>query len=305
MPTPLTLAIGGTFVAVALAAGSATSLILRRQVPARRRLRLLAGEPRAAAAAPGAATLADQPDWLEKHAARFVPKSPKAMDKVRRRLARAGFHRPSAAIAFSFTELGLPLLAGGVPLGVLGWPQSAVFALAGAVIGYLLPGVVLARLVEKRKTAISNGLPDALDLLSVCLEAGYGLDHALAKASEELVLAHPALAEELKLLTSETRAGKPRVEAFRNIEARTKNEDVRGLVGMLVQTERFGTSIGQALRTLSDTLRIRRRQRAEERAARVGVKLVFPLVMCLFPALYVVILGPAIVQILGIFFRGR
>ena len=118
------------------------------------------------------------------------------------------------------------------------------------------------------------------------------------KATEELAIAYPALAEEMRMITTETRAGKPRLEAFKNFASRTGVDDVRALVAMLVQTDRFGTSIAQALRTHAETSRTKRRQRAEERAAKIGVKLVFPLVFCLFPALYVVVLGPAVIKIM-------
>ena len=136
-----------------------------------------------------------------------------------------------------------------------------------------------------------------LDLLIVCLEAGSSLDQAIIKASEELAIAYPALAEELRVLTTETRAGKPRLEAFKNLAQRTKVDDVRALVAMLVQTDRFGTSVAETLRTMADEMRTKRRQAAEERAAKVGAKLVFPLVFCLFPALYVVMLGPAVIAV--------
>jgi tight adherence protein C len=158
--------------------------------------------------------------------------------------------------------------------------------------------VILGRMIERRRQAITDGLPDVLDLLIVCLEAGSSLDQAIVRATEELYLAYPALGEELKMLTAETRAGKPRIEAFKNLEARTKNEDVKSLVAMLVQTDRFGTSVSQALRTFAEVSRTKRRQRAEERAAKIGVKMVFPLVLCLFPALYVVTLGPAALVII-------
>jgi tight adherence protein C len=161
--------------------------------------------------------------------------------------------------------------------------------------------MVLGRMIEQRNLAITNGLADVLDLLIVCLEAGCALDQAIVKASEELSLAYPAIGHELKMLSTETRAGKPRMEAFRNLEARTKNEDIRSLVAMLVQTDRFGTSISQALRTFAEVTRTKRRQRAEEKAAKIGVKMVFPLVLCLFPALYVVILGAAVIQIINVF----
>ena len=137
--------------------------------------------------------------------------------------------------------------------------------------------------------------PDALDLLVVCIEAGSGIDQAIIKAGEELTIAYPALADELRIVTMEIRAGKGRLEAFKNFAQRTKVDDVRALVAMLIQTDRFGTSIGQALRTHSEVSRTKRRQRAEERAQKLGVKLVFPLVFFFFPAFFIVVLGPAII----------
>ena len=141
-------------------------------------------------------------------------------------------------------------------------------------------------------------------MLIVCVEAGMGLDQGIAKAAEELAVSHPALAEELGIITTEIRAGKPRMEAFKNFAERTKVDDVRQLVSMLVQTDRFGTSIAQALRTQAEVSRTKRRQRAEERAQKLGVKLVFPLVFCLFPAMFVVTLGPAVIKFVR-FFAGR
>ena len=165
-------------------------------------------------------------------------------------------------------------------------------------VGYLVPSLVLGRLIKKRKQRIENGLPDALDLIIVCVEAGCSLDQGILKTTEELEISHPDLASEMRTITTEIRAGKPRVEAFKNFAARTRVDDVRALVAMLVQTDRFGTSIAQALRTHAATSRQKRRQRAEERAAKVGVKLVFPLVFFLFPAFYVVTLGPAVILFL-------
>ena len=167
------------------------------------------------------------------------------------------------------------------------------------------PASFLSRQTEKRKRQIQDGLPDALDLFIVCVEAGCGLDQAIVKASEELDITYPALTHELRLITTEIRAGKPRLEAFKNFAARTQVDDVRSLVALLVQTDKFGTSIAQALRTHAETSRTKRRQRAEERAAKVGVKLVFPLVLFLFPAFYVVILGPAVIQFIRVFHDSR
>ena len=165
-------------------------------------------------------------------------------------------------------------------------------------------GLYVSRKTKERQKLIRNGLPDALDLITVCVEAGSGLDQALQKASSELGITHPELAEELRLITIESRAGKPRLEAFKNFAKRTGVEEVRSLVSMLTQTDRFGTSIAQALRVHSETARTKRRQLAEERAGKVGVKLVFPLALCLFPALYVVCFGPVVVEIYHAFFEG-
>src|SRR5581483_10511102 len=144
--------------------------------------------------------------------------------------------------------------------------------------------------------AIQDGLPDALDLIVVCVEAGSSLDHAILKASTELEIALPAIARELTIVATEVRAGKPRIQAFQDLAQRTGVDEVKALVAMLIQTDRFGTSVAQSLRTHADTSRSKRRQRAEERASTVGVKLVFPLALCLIPALYVVCLGPVVVS---------
>jgi tight adherence protein C len=293
----------GAFVAVALASGAAAWAVLERQASGRRRLRAAVAESRIAASSPaGANPLTDRPSRVVERLASFVPKSPAEMNRLRRRLVRAGYHSLAAAVVFSLGEILAPVLVGLPPLLLIAWPQGVLLGTLGAVVGFLVPSLVLGHLIDARRTAISNGLPDVLDLLIVCLEAGCSLDQAIVKATEELHLVYPPLGEELKMLTTETRAGKPRLEAFKNLEARTKNDDVRALVAMLVQTDRFGTSISQALRTFSEVTRTKRRQRAEERAAKVGVKMVFPLVLFLFPALYVVTLGAAIIQIVNVFF---
>jgi tight adherence protein C len=222
-------------------------------------------------------------------------RSKKEMSRLRSRLLRAGYRQPSASLVFAAIETLTPLIAGSVPLIVLGL-QGWMVALGVAFIAYFVPGLVVERGIFRRRKEIENGLPDALDLIVVCIEAGSGLDQAIVKASNELTIAYPTLAEELKLVTTEIRAGKSRMDAFKSLGLRTKVDDVRALVTMLAQTDRFGTSVGQALRTHADTLRTKRRQRAEERAQKVGVKLVFPLVLFFFPAFYVVILGPAIIH---------
>ena len=216
-------------------------------------------------------------------------------------MARAGYHGHAPVIIFTVAELVLPVVCGGAAFVMAHGPLRIVFALVTAMVGYIVPGIVLQRLTEKRKKIIQNGLPDALDLFIVCLEAGSSLDQAVLKTSQDLDVPYPPLATELRMITTEMRAGKPRLEAFKNFAQRTGVDDVRALVNMLVQADRFGTSIAQALRTHAETSRTKRRQRAEERAAKIGVKMVFPLVFCLFPAFYVVTLGPGVIKFIRFF----
>jgi tight adherence protein C len=226
------------------------------------------------------------------------------MSRLQRRLAQAGYPHFKSVVYYSFAEVVLPVLCGGGVLFLVHMRGAWILALLAALVGCMVPALYVGHKREERRKAIENGLPDALDLLTVCVEAGCALDQAVVKASEELHLAHPALADELGFVTTETRAGKPRLEAFQNFAKRTGVDDVRTLVAMLTQTDRFGTSISQALRTHSETSRTKRRQRAEERAAKVSVKLVFPLALCLFPALYVVCFGPVVVSVYRAFFTG-
>ncbi len=215
---------------------------------------------------------------------------------------RAGYQTLTPIAVYSLGQVVLPVVLGGLAFTLLPPPASWILGAAGAIIGWLLPSFVLERLIAKRQKVIQNGLPDALDLMIVCLEAGSAIDQAILKVSDELGIAYPALAEEFRMIITETRAGKPRLEAFRNFASRTGVEDVRALVAMLVQTDRFGTSVSQALRTHAETSRTKRRQRAEERAAKIGVKLVFPLVFALFPAFFVVTLGPAVIRFMRVLF---
>jgi tight adherence protein C len=227
-----------------------------------------------------------------------MPKSPKELGRLRRRLAAAGYYGLRPAIYYSAVKTVCPFLGAGIAFAIFGIADGWMAILAGAGVGYLLPEFLLKRKIRARQKAIENGLPDALDLLIVCIEAGSSLDQAIVKASDELEITHPALAYELRLITTEIRAGKQRLEAFRNFADRTEVEDVRSLVTMLTQTDRFGTSVAQALRIHAETSRTKRRQRAEERAAKVGVKLVFPLVLFIFPSIYVVCLGPVAIAII-------
>jgi tight adherence protein C len=246
--------------------------------------------------------LIERPDPLLEKVAKALPKSPKELGRLRRRLALAGISSYGAAVIYAIAELVLPIIFGVTTFAFMVGPMKYVWTILALLVGWMIPGFVLARLVTLQKRRIEDGLPDALDLMIVRVEAGSGLDQAILKASEELMISHPALATELQMITTEVRAGKPRLEAFKNFAQRTQVDDVRALVAMLVQTDRFGTSVAQALRTHAATSRTKRRQRAEERAAKIGVKLVFPLVFFLFPAFYVVTLGPAAIQFIRVLF---
>lgn len=233
----------------------------------------------------------------------FVPASKKERARLQRQLSKAGFGRPDAVALLGLAQWLVPVMAVLLALGVLGMPGGIGMAALGALVGHFLPGLVVSHLAQGYQREIEKGLPDALDLLVVCIEAGVGLDQALKRTGTELGVAHPRLAQELVTVNSEILAGKPRAEAFRNFAQRTQVEDVRSLAGMLIQTDRFGTSVSQALRTQAETARSKRRQRAEEKAAKLGVKMVFPLVLFLFPAMYVVTLGPAVIQFVRVFMQ--
>jgi tight adherence protein C len=286
----LTVTLFAVFVAVGLLTWTLGTTAVERSSPTRRRLNALVATGDGAGFMAADGTVAAQSKQTR------VPLSPKKMTSLQRRLALAGFHGVKATTYFTFAQVAGVAVLGGAPLLLMGTTRGMLPAVMGAVIGYIAPGLILDYRISRRRLRIENGLPDALDLLIVSLEAGLALDQAILKCSEELTIAHPEVAEELRLINVECRAGKPRIEAFKNFAARTKVDDVRALVAMLVQTDRFGTSVAKALRTHAEVSRTKRRQRAEERAAKIGVKLVFPLVFCLFPAFYVVTLGPAIIK---------
>jgi tight adherence protein C len=299
----LSLALLLVFASVALLAGLATSAVLNRGQVARRRLFGMESGPGAeqAVVSPGGNLVADVQTDRQKRLAALVPKSPKEMGRLRRRLAAAGFHGFTPLLVYSVAELACPILAFSFVYFVLAVEPRWLFGLMAAGAGYLLPAFIVQRRLRLRQKEIRNGLPDALDLLIVTLEAGLALDQSMLKCSEDLTIAYPALAEEFRLVNIETRAGKPRLEALRNFAARTQVDDVRALVAMLVQTDRFGTSVAQALRTHAEEARIKRRQRAEEKAAKLSVKLIFPLVFCLLPAFFVVATGPALNEFVEFF----
>lgn len=303
--TTNTLALLFVFAAVALLTGSLTSFVLSRNVAERRRLREVIEAP--SKLAPVAEVLPLTAKRLEgawqELSKLLLLRTTKDVNRVQQRMARAGIRFAGASVLYSLAEMALPILLGAVAF-LIGRPEPPTLwlvVLVAAAVGFFAPSVWLERRLAKRRREVENGLPDALDLLVVCIEAGSGLDQAIVKTGDELAFTYPALGEELRVLNSEIRAGKPRLEAFKSLAERTKVDDVRALVAMLIQTDRFGTSIGQALRSHADTARTKRRQRAEEAAQKIGVKLVFPLVLFFFPAFYVVVLGPAIIQFVRAF----
>ena len=181
---------------------------------------------------------------------------------------------------------------------------SMMIVIAAAISGYLLPTFWLSHRAENRKTEIFHSLPDILDLLTVCVEAGLSLDAGLMKTTENYQNKNDPLIKEIQMVTLEVRAGKPRSEALKGLAERTMVEDIKSFVSMLIQTEKFGTSLGKTLRTYSDSLRMKRNQLAEERAAKTAVKMLIPLTFCVFPALLVVMLAPAFFKIYAMFDKG-
>jgi tight adherence protein C len=170
-----------------------------------------------------------------------------------------------------------------------------------AGVGIIAPNGVLSRLMERRLRTLRHAFPDALDLLVVCVESGLGLSAAIQRVADEIVVSHGELARELSLVNAETRAGVDRSVALRNLADRTGLDDIRGLVSLLIQTMRFGTSVADALRVYAEEFRDRRLQKAEEEAAKIGTKLIFPLVLCLFPSFFTVAIGPAVIRLVNVF----
>jgi tight adherence protein C len=250
--------------------------------------------------------------WIERMARSTKPLAKLSAEEggdnsaLRRRLFNAGLRHPMAPTAFFGMKTALAMVLPPLMLAVLslsnrpleGYGLMAVL-LAVAALGYYLPNAVLVRLVAQRQREIFESFPDALDFMIICVEAGLGIEAALQRVTEELAHHSRVLAEELQIVGLEMRAGAPRERALHNLSLRTGVEEVENFVSMLVQAERFGTSIGQALRVHADMLRTLRRQRAEEAAARVATKLLAPLVFMILPSLLLVMLGPAMLRILA------
>lgn len=232
----------------------------------------------------------------------LVPKSPADATRVQRRLVRAGFRSPGSVTVFYGAKAVLAVA--GIFAASIAAVHSPVAAerktmtlIAAAAGGFLAPDQFLRMAGRRRKKQIRRGLPNALDLLVVCVESGLGLDQAIVQAAKELEHAHPEIAEEFALVNLELRAGKRRVEALRNLADRNGVDDLKKLVAVLIQADRFGTGVAQSLRAHSEYMRVQARQAAEEKAAKLGVKLVFPIFFCILPSLFVVTVGPMMVRI--------
>jgi len=251
------------------------------------------------------------PQWVEKFIAvaspiakLSVPAEGWEKSTLRTRFMNAGYREGSVVSLYFIAKSLLAILFAAVFFVYMGFTGKSMstthfllIMLTAAGLGYYLPNVFLARRIESRQREIFESFPDATDLMLVCVEAGLGLDAAIIRVSEEMRLKSQVLADELHLVTLELRAGSTKEQALKNLAMRTGVEEVDSLVAMLVQAERFGTSIGDSLRVYADELRTKRRLRAEEAAAKIPLKLLFPLIFFIFPSLLLVLLGPAFIQI--------
>lgn len=234
---------------------------------------------------------------------KIVPSSSKDTSRTSFLMIRAGYRRPESVLALRGATIALPLLLLAVVwfTGFYRFNPMMILVLA-PLIGFLLPEYFwLPSRIRARQRKIEMGLPDAVDLLTVCVEAGLGLDQGIYRVSQEIQISCPELSEELKLMNMEARFGKSRADSMRDLGNRTGVEDIKTTVAMLIQTDRFGTDLAKALRVHSETMRLRRRQRAEELASKASVKMIPALVFFIFPAMFVVILGPAAILLVRTF----
>lgn len=282
------------------------AMTLLRPDPVQRRIEEIAQ--------PGAAAEADtgaQMNWVEtvtkmseRVAKLSLPKEDWDKSVLRLRFANAGIRTPSAAAIYFAAKTVLALALPAVALIVVGNAFQAgeriyllLTVLAASALGFYLPNLVMRRLVESRQRKLFEDLPDALDLMTVCVEAGLGLDAAMMRVTQEIGVKSHALKDEFDMVLLELRAGLGRDKALRNLSLRTGVEDIDTLAAMLIQADRFGTSVGDSLRVYTDNLRTKRRLRAEEQAAKIALKLLFPLMFFIFPTLLAVLVGPSAIQI--------
>jgi len=237
----------------------------------------------------------------------LIPGKEEERSRIGNLLTYAGFRSASAMPLFyaskALLTLGLPFLTflAAPLLPTVSGGKVMTVALIGAALGFVLPGIWLDRRAQARQRELRASFPDALDLLVVCVESGLGLAPALQRVADDLVISAPELGAELALVNAEMRAGVERTQALKNLAARTGLDDIKGLVALLVQTMRFGTGVADALRVYSEEFRDKRMQAAEEEAAKIGTKMVFPLVLCLWPAFFLVAVGPAVIRLVDVF----
>lgn len=273
---------------------SVLSVVFRRRLDVDRRIRSRRPEPEAA----GWAAVRGKVEALFRPLGELIPRSPAEMSKHEKRLAQAGIRRKDAVVLFHGVQAALILVLILIALATGHLREHTLIAGALCIFfGVVLPEVWLTRVIEARKDRIQAAIPDALDLAVVCVEAGLGLDQSLVRIADELQEAYPDLADEFKLRNIEVSMGRDRAEAFRNLADRTGVEDLKSLVAILIQTDRFGASVGQALRVFAESLRIKRSQRARERATKLPVKMIPVIALFIFPAIFIVVAGPAVIQI--------
>ncbi|HUC30362.1 MAG TPA: type II secretion system F family protein [Candidatus Acidoferrum sp.] len=259
------------------------------------RLRALGGQQQVAQAKPALRERIEQAmDPLSK----AIPLSPADVSRTRALLIQAGYRDPAHVNYYFGARIAMAALGFGLVLLITRDRLNLPLLIGVTGLGFILPRFMLKRKIKERQQRIRLALPDALDLTVICVEAGLALDHALMRVGQDLHHAHPDLSEEFHLVNLEMRAGKPRAEALRNLVDRTGVDDIRSLVGTLIQTDRFGTSVAQALRVHSDSLRTERRQRAEEQAAKTTIKMVPPLVIFVLPSIIFVTIGPAVISLI-------
>jgi tight adherence protein C len=296
-----------TFVCISLGLLGVYWLLYRPQSAATDRLKRLSQTT--AMGAPNATPLSDvrrNSELAERIASplnRMLPPSATEAKKIQKQLMQAGFRSTTAPITYRALQLvsmvGFPALVA-VGCAMLGRPLSSavLWILSSFVIGFALPRYALKRMILGRQQLVRWGLADALDLMVISIEAGLGLNAAMMKVASELKKVHPDISEEFEIANLEIRVGREREEALRNLAERTGVSDIQSLVAMLIQTDRFGTSIARAIRVFSDSLRTKRRQRAEQAAQKAAVKLLLPLACFLFPTLFIAILGPAVLTLM-------
>jgi tight adherence protein C len=237
-------------------------------------------------------------EWLAKPLAalrRVISREPDA--NLVRRLSRAGYRQAAHADLFLASRFALPVLFALLVVALFS-EGAFLFIIIAIVLGFFAPDFWLAQAIKRRRGRISDSLPDGLDLLSICMDAGLGLDQGIMRVGQEIRTVHVDLSQELLQIIFEQRAGMPRIDSWKAFAVRVDLDDLRQFVAMLVQTERFGTPIAQALATFSQSLRTRRRQAAEEMGAKAAIKMVFPMVLFIFPMVFIVTIGPAVIGLL-------